>query len=76
MEFKAKFSFLVLLFSLISCVPIAVTNNSKTPPTETSDGTHEDPLAGHAWHLNNTAQSTFSSSNGTSGEGMSISARH
>ena len=76
MEFKDKFSFLVLLFSLISCVPSAVTNTSKTPPTETSDGTHEDPLASYAWHLNNTAQSTFSSSAGTSGQDMSISAVH
>ena len=76
MEFKDKFSFLVLLFSLISCVPSAVTNTSKTPPTETSDGTHEDPLASFAWHLNNTAQSTFSSSSGSSGQDMSISAVH
>ena len=76
MELKDKFSFLVLLFSLISCVPSAVTNTSKTPPTEKSDGTHEDPLASYAWHLNNTAQATFSSSSGTSGQDMSISAVH
>ena len=76
MEFKDKFSFLVLLFSLISCVPSTVTNTSKNPPTETSNGTHEDPLASYAWHLNNTAQSTFSSSTGTSGQDMSISAVH
>lgn len=32
----------------------------------------EDPLAQYAWHLENTGQSTFSSSPGTSGEDMDI----
>lgn len=50
--------------------------NIATNTHETSVPGAEDPLASYAWHLENTGQSTFTTSTGTSGQDMDIKQVH
>jgi subtilisin family serine protease len=80
----------LLLLSLVlisSCNSSGGGSSSKAPSTDgdfkpytTSNETPspgvDDPLVSYAWHLENTGQSTFSSSSGTAGQDMDIKEVH
>jgi subtilisin-like proprotein convertase family protein len=73
----------LITLSLISCTPSGGGSSSGSGTTTKTGATNtasndtpipgaDDPLASYAWHLENTGQSTFSSSAGTAGEDMDI----
>lgn len=66
------------LLALMSCTPTATSKKDETPKDPASEvaSSGEDPLAQYAWHLENTGQSTFTTSSGTAGQDLKIKAVH
>ncbi len=67
---------LFLIVLALSCVPSSGSKPSPNEKPEIPQSGVMDPLAEFAWHLENTGQTTFSSSNGKAGEDMNIKEVH
>lgn len=83
-----KYLIFLAMLAVVSCVPSATstkttaTNNGGTTSSGTNSGSTEtpvgtdDPLASYAWHLENTAQSTFATASGISGQDIDVKEVH
>lgn len=65
-----------MIFLLASCLPQAPKDVVQKGATDSDTTSPFDPLAIHAWHLENTGQKSFSSSSGIPGEDHKITAAH